>query len=185
MRRRGLALASVSLLLFLATVLLALISWGADFSIRKSAFTEQYAKLEVARKIGLEAGTDWILKAAHRGYAPRAECSSLSSKTPLDRIEARFADGGKADRIRLFGDVVVDVYVADLDYPPESFGKNGSNIPRMPVAAGLADVGWAYLVRSEARDKFSENLCAEELIVVSFDLFGAVTGVRKVFYRNW
>lgn len=184
MKKQGFALVSALFFLSLLIVLLPMTSWMPRFSIQKSAFTERYAKLDVARKVGLEEGKSWILRAAHRGYAPRAGYSPVLSKTPLEQIRARFADGSSAASIRLFGDIDVDIYVADLDYPPEIFGKKGSNLPRIPVVECLNGVERAYLVRSEASDKFKQSLCAEELVVVSFDLFGAVTGARKIFYRN-
>lgn len=184
MKARGFIFSSLILLLSLVTFLIVLLPIASDFAVQRVAVTGVYVKLDAARKIGLDAGEAWIIDAIHRGYAPRALPLPGAGGKPLDRISAKFADGSKMERFHFLGGIEIDVFVGDLDYPEELFGANGSNIPRFPVSVSETEIGRYYFIRSTASDPSSRSLGAEELFLVSVDLFGALTGVRKFYYRG-
>jgi len=157
---------------------------ASDRDVARTASTVAYAKLDAARKVGLDAGETWIIMAIRRGYAPRASFS-YDSSSPLERISAGFEDGSAVEPVIFPGDIEVAVDVLDLDYPTELFGAKGSNIPLMPVTYAGDEIGRYYLIRSRANDQRGRSLKAEELFVVSLDIFGNITDVRKIFYRSW
>lgn len=185
MKSRGFILSSIFLLLSLVTFLTVLAPMVSDFAVHRADITGGYAKLDAARNVGLDAGEAWIITSIHKGYAPRAIPSHGSAGTPTERISARFADGSEMERLYFPGGIEVDVFVGDLDYPPELFGVKGSNIPRLPVSVGEGETGRYYLIRSAASDPSARALRAEALFLVSVDLFGAISGARRIFYRSW
>lgn len=185
MKARGFILSSIFLLLSLITFLIVFLPAASDFAVHRAATAGIYAKLDTARKVGLDAGEAWIITSIHKGYAPRAASSHGAGVAPVDRIAAEFADGSGMKSFPFPGGIEVEVFIGDLDYPPELFGAKGSNIPRMPVSASENETGRYYLIRSTASGPSSKSLRAEELFLVSVDLFGAMTGARKIFYRSW
>ncbi len=183
MRERGFIVCSIFLLISLVTALAVLAPLKSDTSVHRSAFVGQYMELDAARKVGLDIGEAWVLKNTGTGYAPRAVFSSTPKGLLEERIAALSGCGASVGRVDFPGGIAVEIFVADLDYPAALFGEKGSNIPRLPISESANETGRYYLIRSTARDLFSQFLSAEGLFQVSVDHLGGVAGVRRIFYR--
>jgi hypothetical protein len=144
---------------------------------------------------GVKLAEDWLISSISSGDVPRLRMNGCEA--PLSRVEALLADGsgagGRAGRDEYAGHIRAELYVADTDYESGIFRVGSSpwnpsltpGIPRIPVISTPDGVTRHYYLRSWSRVTFDDSaVIREEVVVVTVDHLGRISGIRRLFSRS-
>jgi hypothetical protein len=181
MRKRAFITPTVIFLLILLTMVLGTMVEGVTSLVGLMRSRSSGQKLINASELGVKLAEDWLLSSIDAGYIPRGNPGAPGSL--LEKIEAVRPDGGRAEYT---GGLGLELYIADTDYTSELFGRSGSTIPRIPEDIMEDGVSRrCYFLRSTANSpEGGFRLVSEEVLAVSFDNLGKMTGVSRLFYRS-
>jgi hypothetical protein len=181
-KRRGYLMPVVVLLItlfaFAAGAMLANVSSHAESTAERVSYRRQ---AEEAR-LGIKAAEDWLLSSLASGVTPRKD---MFGSSPSEKLTAKRPDGKRPEYGGGFGGMSVTVTVFDLNYDSELLGRANVSLPCMPLSVNGDGVLRYYLMRSEAAAADRKiKLIDEELIAVSIDNFGILSGASRIFYRT-
>ncbi|GHV56463.1 hypothetical protein FACS1894216_20400 [Synergistales bacterium] len=181
-KRRGYLMPVVVLLMALFVFATGAMLTNVSSHIESTAESSSYRRQKEEARLGIKAAEDWLLSSLADGVIPRKD---MFGSTPPEKLTAKRPDGKRPEYGGGFDGMSVAVTVFDLNYDSELLGGASFSLPCMPLSVCADGVLRYYLMRSEASAEGRKiKLIDEELIAVSIDNFGILSGASRIFYRT-